>query len=100
MRLNDKDTEKLIVYTAALVAQERRERGVKLNHPESVALITKAILEYARDGKTVAEIMELGTKVLSKDEVIDGVADMIEGVQVESTFPVGKKLVSVHSPVQ
>ena len=100
MRLNDKDTEKLIVYTAALVAQERRERGVKLNHPESVALITKGILEYAREGKTVAEIMELGTQILKKDEVIDGVADMIEVVQVECTFPDGTKLVSVHNPVQ
>ena len=100
MRLNDKDTEKLIVYTAALVAKERLDRGVKLNHPESVALITKTLLEYARDGKSVAELMELGTKVLTKDQVMEGVPEMIEVVQVECTFPDGTKLVSVHSPTQ
>lgn len=100
MRLNDKDTEKLIVYTAALVAKERLDRGVKLNHPESVALITKVLLEHARDGKTVAELMELGTKVLSKDQVMEGVPEMIEVVQVECTFPDGTKLVSVHNPIQ
>ena len=99
MRLNDKDTEKLIVYTAALVAKERLDRGVKLNHPESVALI-KTLLEYARDGKSVAELMELGTKVLTKDQVMEGVPEMIEVVQVECTFPDGTKLVSVHNPIQ
>lgn len=100
MRLNDKDTEKLIVYVAGILAQERKDRGVKLNYPESVALITKNILEYARDGKSVAELMQLGTKLLTKADVMDGVADMVAVVQVECTFPDGTKLVSVHNPIQ
>ena len=100
MRLNDKDTEKLIVYVAGILAQERKDRGVKLNYPESGALITKNILEYARDGKSVAELMQLGTKLLTKADVMDGVADMVAVVQVECTFPDGTKLVSVHNPIQ
>ena len=100
MRLNDKDTEKLIVYVAGILAQERKDRGVKLNYPESVALITKNILEYPRDGKSVAELMQLGTKLLTKADVMDGVADMVAVVQVECTFPDGTKLVSVHNPIQ
>ena len=100
MRLNDKDTEKLIVYVAGILAQERKDRGVKLNYPESVALFTKNILEYARDGKSVAELMQLGTKLLTKADVMDGVADMVAVVQVECTFPDGTKLVSVHNPIQ
>lgn len=100
MRLNDKDTEKLIVYVAGILAQERKDRGVKLNYPESVALITKNVLELARDGKSVAELMQAGTQMLTKSDVMDGVADMVAVVQVECTFPDGTKLVSIHNPIQ
>ena len=100
MRLSDKEKEKLLVYVAALLAKERKARGLKLNHPESVALITAAILEGIRDGRTVAELMQYGTTILGKEDVMEGVADMIKEIQVEGTFPDGTKLVTVHNPIR
>jgi urease subunit gamma/beta len=99
MELTPREKDKLLLFTAALVAERRRARGLKLNYPEAVALISAEILEGARDGKTVAELMSLGTKVLRADEVMDGVADLITEVQVEATFPDGTKLVTVHNPI-
>jgi urease subunit gamma len=89
----------LLIFTASLVAERRRARGLKLNYPESVALITAAILEGARDGKTVAELMNYGTTILTRDEVMEGIAEMIPEIQVEATFPDGTKLVTVHHPI-
>ncbi|HVX93536.1 MAG TPA: urease subunit gamma [Polyangia bacterium] len=99
MELTPREKDKLLLFTAALVAERRRARGGKLNYPEAVALISAEILEGARDGKTVAELMSLGTKVLRADEVMDGVAELITEVQVEATFPDGTKLVTVHNPI-
>jgi len=99
MELSPREKDKLLVFTAALVAERRRERGVKLNYPEAVALISAAILEGARDGRSVAELMSYGTTVLGRDEVMDGIAEMIPEVQVEATFPDGTKLVTVHNPI-
>ena len=100
MKLTPHEQEKLLIYLAALLARERRARGVKLNHPEAVALITSAILEGARDGKSVATLMAEGAAVLKRSEVMDGVAEMIEEIQVEGTFPDGTKLVTVHHPIR
>jgi len=100
MRLSEEEKEKLLVYTAALLARERKARGLKLNHPESVALITAAILEGIRDGRTVADLMQYGTTILGKGDVMEGVADMIREIQVEGTFPDGTKLVTVHNPIR
>jgi urease subunit gamma len=100
MNLTPREQEKLFIYVAALLARERRARGVKLNHPEAIALITSAILEGARDGKPVATLMADGAKVLTRSEVMDGVAEMIEEIQVEATFPDGTKLVTVHHPIR
>ncbi len=100
MRLNDKDQEKLMLHMAGTLARERRERGLKLNYPEAVALISSELLELARDGHDVAELMSLGKQILSVDDVMDGVADMVAEVQVEATFPDGTKLVTVHDPIQ
>jgi len=100
MNLTPHEQEKLLIYVAALLARERRARGVKLNHPEAVALITSAILEGARDGKSVATLMSDGAKVLTRAEVMEGVAEMIEEIQVEATFPDGTKLVTVHHPIR
>ena len=100
MQLTPQEKDKLLIFTAALLAERRRERGLKLNHPESVAYISAAILEGAREGRSVAELMSYGTTLLSRDEVMDGVADMIHEVQVEATFPDGSKLVTVHNPIQ
>ncbi|MFN2349725.1 MAG: urease subunit gamma [Thioalkalivibrio sp.] len=100
MELTPREKDKLLLFTAALVAERRRDRGLKLNYPEAVALISAAILEGARDGRSVAELMSLGGEVLSRDEVMDGVAEMIPEVQVEATFPDGVKLVTVHEPVR
>jgi urease subunit gamma len=100
MNLSPHEQDKLLIYVAALLARERRARGVKLNHPEAVALITSAILEGARDGKSVATLMSEGAKVLTRSEVMDGVAEMIEEIQVEATFPDGTKLVTVHHPIR
>jgi urease subunit gamma len=100
MKLSPHEQEKLLIYLAALLARERRARGVKLNHPEAVALITAEILEGARDGKSVAALMSEGTKILERSEVMEGVAEMIEEIQVEATFPDGTKLVTVHHPIR
>ena len=100
MQLTPQEKDKLLIFTAALVAERRKDRGVKLNHPESVAYISAAILEGARDGRTVAELMTNGTTLLSRDDVMDGIPEMIHEVQVEATFPDGTKLVTVHNPIQ
>ena len=99
MMLTPRESEKLLVYVAADLARRRQARGLKLNVPESVALITEAILESARDGLTVAEAMELGRQVLTRDDVMEGVSEIVDMVQVEATFPDGTKLVSVHDPI-
>jgi urease subunit gamma len=99
MELTPREKDKLMLFTAALLAERRRARGVRLNYPESVALISAAILEGARDGRTVAELMSDGATILTRDEVMEGVAEMIPEVQVEATFPDGTKLVTVHNPI-
>ena len=99
MDLTPREKDKLLLFTAALLAERRKERGVKLNHPEAVAYVSAAILEGARDGRTVAELMEHGRTLLTRDDVMDGVAEMIHDVQVEATFPDGTKLVTVHDPI-
>ena len=99
MDLTPREKDKLLIFTAALVADRRRARGLKLNHPEAVALITAAIMEGARDGKTVAELMSAGTQILTREDVMEGVAEMISDIQVEATFPDGTKLVTVHHPI-
>lgn len=100
MDLSPREKDKLLLFTAALLAERRRDRGVKLNYPEAVALISAAILEGARDGRTVAELMDFGRTILKFEDVMDGVADMLHDVQVEATFPDGTKLVTVHDPIQ
>ena len=99
MDLTPREKDKLLIFTAALLAERRRGRGLKLNHPEAVALITAAILEGARDGKTVAQLMSEGKTVLKRSDVMDGVAELIAEIQVEATFPDGTKLVTVHQPI-
>lgn len=99
MNLSPREKDKLLLFTAALVAERRRARGLKLNYPESVALISAAILEGARDGMTVAQLMNHGRTILGVDDVMEGVAEMIPDVQVEATFPDGTKLVTVHEPI-
>ncbi len=100
MNLTPREKDKLLVAMAAAVARRRLERGVKLNHPEAVALITDFVVEGARDGKSVADLMRDGGEVLSRDQVMEGVAEMIHEIQVEATFPDGTKLVTVHSPIR
>lgn len=100
MNLTPREKDKLLVAMAAMVARRRLERGVKLNHPEAVALITDTVVEGARDGRSVAELMEAGAQVLTADQVMDGIAEMIHDVQVEATFPDGTKLVTVHDPIR
>ena len=99
MELLPREKDKLLVFTAALLAERRLNRGLKLNYPEAMAYITMEIIEGARDGKTVAELMAYGKTLLSADQVMDGIADMIHEVQVEATFPDGTKLVTVHEPI-
>ncbi|MEA9388984.1 MULTISPECIES: urease subunit gamma [Enterobacterales] len=99
MELSPREKDKLLLFTAALLAERRQARGLKLNYPEAVALISAAILEGARDGLTVAELMSLGREVLTRDDVMEGVPEMIPDVQVEATFPDGTKLVTVHDPI-
>jgi urease subunit gamma len=99
MDLTPRDKDKLLIFTAALLAERRRARGLKLNHPEAVALISAAIMEGAREGKSVAALMSEGKTVLSRDDVMDGIAEMIPDIQVEATFPDGTKLVTVHQPI-
>ena len=100
MHLTPREKDKLLISVAAMVARRRLERGVKLNHPEAVALISDFVVEGARDGKSVAELMAAGANVLSRDQVMDGIAEMIHDVQVEATFPDGTKLVTVHEPIR
>ncbi|MCX5514077.1 urease subunit gamma [Kaistia algarum] len=100
MILTPREKDKLLVSMAAIVARKRLERGVKLNHPEAIALITDYVVEGARDGRTVADLMEAGAHVVSRGQVMDGIADMIHDVQVEATFPDGTKLVTVHQPIR
>jgi urease gamma subunit len=100
VHLTPREQEKLLIFTAAEVARRRRARGLKLNHPEAVAMITAEILEGIRDGRTVAELIEAGLHILGRDDVMDGVPEMIDEVQVEGTFPDGTKLVTVHRPIR
>jgi len=99
MELTPREKDKLLIFTAALLAERRKNRGLKLNYPEAVAFISAAIMEGARDGKTVAELMSAGTALLGRDEVMEGVPEMIPEIQVEATFPDGTKLVTVHNPI-
>ena len=100
MHLTPREKDKLLIATAAMVARRRLERGVKLNHPETIALITDFVVEGARDGRSVADLMEAGARVVGRAQVMDGIAEMIHDIQVEATFPDGTKLVTVHSPVR
>lgn len=100
MQLTPREKDKLIIAMAAIVARKRLERGVRLNHPEAIALITEFVVEGARDGRSVADLMEQAAHVVSKAQVMDGIADMIHDVQVEATFPDGTKLVTVHHPIR
>lgn len=100
MHLTPREQEKLLIFTAAEVARRRRARGLRLNYPEAVALITAEVLEGIRDGRTVSELMANGVKILSRDDVMEGVPEMLEEVQVEGTFPDGTKLVTIHHPIR
>ena len=100
MDLSPREKDKLLIFVAALLAERRRARGVKLNYPECIALISSAIMEGARDGRTVAELMTSGAQIIVRDDVMDGIAEMLPDVQVEATFPDGTKLVTVHNPIQ
>lgn len=99
MDLTPREKDKLLLFTAALLAERRKARGVKLNHPETIAYISAAILEGARDGRSVAELMSYGATLLTREDVMDGIPEMIPDVQVEATFPDGTKLVTVHNPI-
>ena len=99
MDLTPREKDKLLIFTAGLLAERRKARGLKLNHPETIAYITAAVLEGARDGRSVADLMHYGTTLLTRDDVMEGVAEMIPDIQVEATFPDGTKLVTVHNPV-
>ena len=99
MELTSREKDKLLIFTASLLAERRRARGLQLNYPEAVALITAAILEGARDGKSVAELMSYGSTILTREEVMPGVPEMLPEIQVEATFPDGTKLVTVHQPI-
>ena len=99
MELSPRDKDKLLLFTAALLAERRMAKGLKLNYPESIALISAAVMEGAREGRTVAEMMSAGREILTRDDVMDGIAEMIHEVQVEATFPDGTKLVTVHNPI-
>jgi len=100
MKLTQREQEKLLIVVAADLARRRKERGLKLNYPEAIALITYEVMEGARDGKTVAELMSEGTKILSSEDVMEGIPEMIHDIQVEATFPDGTKLVTVHEPIK
>ncbi len=100
MQLTPQEKDKLLIFTAALLAERRKDRGLKLNYPEAVAYISAAILEGARDGRTVADLMSYGATLLTRDDVMEGVPEMVQEVQVEATFPDGTKLVTVHNPIR
>ena len=100
MQLTPQEKDKLLIFTAALLAERRKDRGVKLNYPEAIAYISAAILEGARDGQTVSELMSYGATLLTQEDVMDGISEMIHDVQVEATFPDGTKLVTVHNPIR
>ncbi|EKS34111.1 MAG: urease subunit gamma [Afipia broomeae] len=100
MNLSPREKDKLLVSMAAIVARRRLERGVKLNHPEAIAIISDFIIEGARDGRTVADLMKAGAEVITRDQCMDGIAEMIHDIQVEATFPDGTKLVTVHEPIR
>ena len=100
MNLSPREKDKLLISMAAMVARRRLERGVKLNHPEAIAIISDFIVEGARDGRTVAELMQAGAHVISRQQVMDGIAEMIPEIQIEATFPDGTKLVTVHEPIR
>jgi urease subunit gamma len=100
MQLSPQEKDKLLIFTAGLLAERRKAKGLKLNYPEAIAYISAAILEGAREGKTVAELMSYGATLLTKNEVMEGISEMIEDVQVEATFPDGTKLVTVHDPIR
>lgn len=99
MNLTPREKDKLLIYVAAMVARDRRARGLKLNHPEAIALITAEVLEGIRDGRSVAELMQFGRTILTRADVMDGVPEMIAEIQVEGTFPDGTKLVTIHQPI-
>ena len=99
MELTPREKDKLLIFTAALLAERRRARGLKLNYPEAIAYISAAVMEGARDGRSVAELMSYGATLLTRDDVMDGIAEMIPDIQVEATFPDGTKLVTVHTPI-
>lgn len=99
MELTPREKDKLLLFTAAMLAEQRKARGVKLNYPEAIALISGAVMEGARDGKSVAELMSYGATLLTRDDVMGGIAEMIHEVQIEATFPDGTKLVTVHNPI-
>jgi urease subunit gamma len=100
MQLTPQEKDKLLIFTAALLAERRKEKGLKLNYPEAIAYISAAILEGAREGRSVAELMTYGTTLLNKEDVMEGIPEMIHDVQVEATFPDGTKLVTVHNPIR
>jgi urease subunit gamma len=100
MHLTPRETEKLLLFLAGELAQKRKDRGLKLNYPESIALISSQLQEAARDGRSVAELMQFGATILSKEDVMDGIPEMIEEIQIEATFPDGTKLVTVHNPIR
>lgn len=99
MELTPREKDKLLLFTAALLAERRKDRGLKLNYPESIAFISAAVMEGARDGRTVAELMDYGRTLLSEEDVMDGISSMVQEVQVEATFPDGTKLVTIHNPI-
>jgi urease subunit gamma len=100
MHLSPKETEKLLLFLAGELAEKRRARGLKLNYPESIALISSRLQEAARDGRTVAELMQYGTTILSREDVMEGIPEMVQEIQIEATFPDGTKLVTVHDPIR
>lgn len=100
MQLTPQEKDKLLIFTAALLAERRKDRGLKLNYPEAIAYISAAILEGARDGRTVSDLMSYGTTLLTQKDVMDGISEMIHDVQIEATFPDGTKLVTVHNPIR
>jgi urease gamma subunit len=100
MRLTEREIDKLLIFTAAEVARRRRERGLKLNHPEAVAIITATVLEGIRDGRSVADLMVLGAQVLRREDVMEGIPEMVPEIQIEGTFPDGTKLVTIHDPIK